>query len=249
MNKQPIDVFWELYGDLPQQGPGSEEATLRALQLDPELVKAVNILDVGCGSGRQTLTLARCTDSQITAVDTHQPFLDELTRLAENAGLADRVVTVNQSMTELDFAPGYFDLIWSEGAIYIMGFRTGLKSWQHLLKPGGVVAVTELTWLTENHNAELSQFWKSEYPAMSSIAENLASIEELGYELLGHFSLPTSAWSNYYLPVGARIHKLTEKYAHDREAMKVLDASQLEIDMFEKYSDDYGYVFYMMRLP
>lgn len=31
------------------------------------------------------------------------------------------------SMFEMDFEPESFDLIWSEGSIYIAGFQTGLK--------------------------------------------------------------------------------------------------------------------------
>ena len=28
-----------------------------------------------------------------------------------------------------------------------MGFEAGLRAWEPLLKPGGYIAVTELTWL------------------------------------------------------------------------------------------------------
>ena len=74
----------------------------------------------------------------------HQPFLDELARRAADAGVSERVKTVGASMFDLAFDM-HFDLIWSEGAIYIMGFSEGLRAWRPLLKPAGYVAVTELS--------------------------------------------------------------------------------------------------------
>ena len=44
---------------LPQQGPGSDASTLRALRMLGELPDAPRVLDLGCGPGRQTLALAR----------------------------------------------------------------------------------------------------------------------------------------------------------------------------------------------
>ncbi|MGE5484827.1 MAG: hypothetical protein ACM3X4_07420 [Ignavibacteriales bacterium] len=49
------------------------------------------------------------------------------------------------SMLQLSFPPESFDLIWSEGAIYIMGFGNGLTAWKPLLRRGGYVVVSELS--------------------------------------------------------------------------------------------------------
>src|SRR5262249_4216119 len=95
----------------------------------------------------QTLVLARETAGHVTGVDQHQPFLDELNRRAAREGLAERIATVNASMSALDFPDADFDLIWSEGAIYVMGFAEGLRAWKRLLKRDGVIAVTEISWL------------------------------------------------------------------------------------------------------
>jgi len=42
---------------------------------------------------------------------------------------------------------------------------------------------------------------------------------------------------------------LRDKYRDDVEAIQLLDESQLEIDLYRKYSDWYGYVFYIMQKP
>ena len=121
-----MSIFRELTEGLPRQAPGSAAATLRALGLVRGLPTSPRILDVGCGPGAQTIELARATNGWIVAVDIRQRFLDELTERAAAAGVLPQVTTINTSMFDMDFADASFDLIWSEGAIYIQGFAAGL---------------------------------------------------------------------------------------------------------------------------
>ena len=41
---------------------------------------------------------------------------------------------------------------------------------------------------------------------------------------------------------------MKRKYKDDKEALHILAATELEIEMFRKYSDYYGYVFYIMQV-
>lgn len=172
------ELFWEIHSDLPREGPGDNGSTRRAFQTLQDLHSLPvhpQIADMGCGPGMQTLELARISGGAIHALDTHQPFLDELNRRAAAAGLADRITTLNVSMAESPFEPASLDLIWSEGAIYIIGFAAGLRRWRPLLKPGGCVAVTELSWLKPAAPEQARAFWADGYPGMCSVAENLAA--------------------------------------------------------------------------
>jgi SAM-dependent methyltransferase len=244
-----MDIFWEIHSGLPQEAPGSDEATAKALSLIADLPRAPKILDVGCGPGRQTITLAKQTEGQIFAVDTHQPFLDELLRRAASHGVGHRVTAVNRSMTDMAFDNDSFDLIWSEGAIYIMGFHKGLREWRRFLKPGGFMAVTELSWLIDDPPAEARNFWAISYPDMKTREENIALAETAGYIPIGDFTLPDSAWwDGYYGPLGDRVASLYEKYAGRPEMIAALKAELAEIHLFKKYSYAYGYVFYILRL-
>ncbi|MFP4120539.1 MAG: class I SAM-dependent methyltransferase [Coleofasciculus sp.] len=145
-----MNIFFEIHQNLPREAPGDNASTRKAFSLLTNVPPQPKILDIGCGPGMQTIELAKLTDGQITAVDTHQPFLDELQRRALAEGVSDNINPVNQSMLSLDFVPHIFDILWSEGAIYIMGFETGLKSWRTLLKTGGYLVVSELCWLQQN---------------------------------------------------------------------------------------------------
>ena len=240
-------IFWAIHSDLPREGPGDDESTLRAFAMLKDLPTSPKILDIACGAGPQTLALARNTQAVITAVDNHQPFLDGLARRAAKSGMADKIRVQNMSMFELSF-PEQFDVLWSEGAIYIIGFEEGLRAWRPLLKRSGYVAVTEISWLKPNPPTDVFEFWQKEYPGMASVDENRERIRRAGYREIGHFTIPESSWwQPYYHPIEVRIAGLREKYRDNAEAQSILDGHADEVEMFRKYPAWYGYVFYVVQ--
>lgn len=241
-------MFFEVHRDMPRQGPGSDDSTLRALRLAGPLPQTPDILDIGCGPGAQTLCLARATGGLVTAVDTHQPFLDDLAARAAEAGLSEKIIPRNQSMCELADPDGSYDVVWSEGAVYNMGFEAGARAWRRLLRAGGVIGLSEAVWLTDTPPAEARAFWESEYPAITSVGENLALLARSGYQVLGHFILPASDWMDgYYLPIRARLAVLRPLHAGNPGAEEVFALEEREIRMFEEHGASYGYAFFVAR--
>ena len=249
-----MNLFWELHQELPREGPGDNASTRKAYSLLKNLSTQPRILDIGCGPGMQTIELAKISGGSIVGIDTHQPFLDDLIQKVNEAGLSDQVTAMNLSMFDLDagkdnpFQPGAFDVLWSEGAIYIRGFGAGLSAWRYLLKSGGYVAVTELSWIKPNPPEEIQSYWKAEYPGAQTVEANLQTIQETGYREIGHFILPETSWyESYYDPLERRIALLAEKYQHDPEAQAFLRDCQREISLYRNFSEWYGYVFYVMQ--
>ena len=114
-----MDKFLEIYGTLPRAGPGSNELTRRAFRMMEALPSSPRILDVGCGPGMQTIELLRLSDGTVVALDLLPQMLERLEAEADAAGVSDRLVTLEQDMKEMTFPPSSFDVIWSEGAIYL----------------------------------------------------------------------------------------------------------------------------------
>lgn len=242
-----FELFLEVYGTLPRAGPGGDEHTLRALALVPGIPR--DVLDVGCGPGAQTSCLARALpQARILAVDLLAEMVDETNRRLAAAGLAERAQAAMGDMAQLPVRTGSQDLIWCEGAIYFMGVAEALRTWRPLLRRGGTVAFTEPLWLTGAPPEEVRTWWVSEYPAMSDDGRIRAQIDVAGYRAVESFTLPASAWwDEYYQPMQARLSALQARLPEDPAAVEVVRSAQVEIDMFQRFSEHYSYAFYVVQ--
>ena len=238
----------ELFSGLPRQGPGSTASTLQALGLVPGVGPQTRVLDVGCGTGAQTLVLAQHSPAHIVAVDIHPPFIDELNHTARELGIAHRLQARVADMRQLDFANDAFDLIWSEGAIYHMGVEAGLRDWCRLLRRNGHVALTQLCRQKSGPPAECAEFWNRGYPAIRDTSTLQGAIEACGYETVGHFPLPASAWwDDYYRPLQDNVTTFRRRHQDAPDAQEPADRCQREIDIWHAHSEFYGYEFFVLR--
>ncbi len=245
-----MDYFYEVFLGMPRAGPGDSQSTRKAFGFMKNLPATPWILDIGCGQGMQTIELARLTKGTITALDSYQPFLDILMKNAQKAGVEKRILPKNQSMLEMGFEKNSFDVIWSEGALYIMGFQNGLRKCHELLKKQGYLAVTEAVLFTTAIPTPLQQFWDKMYPVIQDVPKNIALIQSEGFRLVGHFPLPKSSWTDaYYIPMQNSINHLKEKYHDTPAALKVFSECEEEIKMYDQYSDYFGYEFFIMQRP
>jgi ubiquinone/menaquinone biosynthesis C-methylase UbiE len=242
-------LFFEIFtSELPRQGPGDAASTLKALALVPGIGPATRVLDVGCGTGPQTLVLAQHCNARIVAVDTHEPFVTELARQARNLGVGTRVDSRVGDMRRLDYSAGSFDLIWCEGAIYIMGFEAALRDWRRLLGHGGHLVVSEVCWTQPNQPPECAAFWAREYPAIRDVPTMLKTIEQYEYETIDHFTLPPfSWWQDFYRPLQRSVTTFRERHRDEPDALALADQIQCEIDIWHAYSEFYSYEFFVMR--
>lgn len=241
-------LFFELFSALPRQGPGDAASTLRALASVPIITPDTRVLDLGCGTGLQTRILAENSPGRIVGIDNHPPFVNEFNHHAKKLGMADRLEARVGDITQLDLPAGSFDLIWSEGAIYLIGFEKGLRDWRRLLSPGGCVAVTEACWTKPNPPPECAAFWKREYPSMRDAPALLAIIDECGYDPVDHFTLPPSSWwHDYYRPLQQNIIEFRERHQEESDAQELANQVQREIDVWRTYFEYYSYEFFVMR--
>jgi len=242
-----MDYFIALYGSLPRGGPGDNASTRRAFDMMKHLPPRPRILDVGCGPGMQTVELLRLCQGTVVALDLFPQMIARVREAAEQARVGDRLETVQADMHDMAFEPGSFDVVWSEGAIYFLGFEAGLAKVKDLVKPGGYVAVSESVWLQPDPPAEAMEFWKG-YPEIDFVDRKLEIIAKLGYEPIGHFVLPASSWSElYYEPLAARIAEFEPRWRGTAEAEDVLAEARKEIAVFGRCSRYFSYAFFVMR--
>ena len=242
------EAFFAVHNGLPREGPGNRESTRRALELVGELPARPRVLDLGCGPGLQTLHLAELLPSAtIEAIDLHGPFIEHLRGEIERLGLGDRMHAQQANMASPPFEKGSFDLLWCEGAAYILGFEKALTQWRELLTEGGALAATEAVWLRSDPPKRVRACWE-EYPDLVDLEASRERVRAAGYRLVGDFVLPPEAWTElYYDPMEERLRELAPRYEGQVEAQLVLDECQEEIDVFRQFSDYYSYAFFVCR--
>jgi ubiquinone/menaquinone biosynthesis C-methylase UbiE len=200
--------------------------TRKAFKMLPEIKDPV-ILDIGCGTGVTTLELARLSGGRVVGIDIDQAALDILKEKIEQAGLASRIKTVHSSMTDMQFRDNSFDIVWCEGAIFVVGFDEALRSWRRLLRPKGFLVM---------------------HARMVDVEKRIDSIPTHGYSLLNTFKVPKEAWwDDYYGPMENLVEGLRHKYQNYPDALALLDKVQKEVDEFKSNPEYHGSVFYVMQ--
>jgi len=240
-----IRALIELHRGLARQGPGDIAFSGDLLTtLLPLLPPQPRIADLGCGSGELALMLAQRLHGPVLAVDMASDFLDELRLRAAASGLADRVTAIQADMGALEWPAASIDLLWSEGAAYNLGFEEALRCWRPLLADGGIAVVSEMSWFTDHPHPDARTYWQSAYPGMADEAENRARATRAGYRVLDTRRLPSQAWwNNYYGPLGQRVEALQNR----PDLQEAIQETRQEMALFDRFSDDYGYAFYVLQ--
>lgn len=244
-----LQLLIDLHKNAIRQGPGGVEETQTALSLAGiDRAAPLRIADIGCGTGASTLTLARLLNARITAVDFLQEFLDVLEHRAKAEGLSGKIEPLCCSMDCLPFENEALDVIWSEGAIYNIGFEKGLMDWRRYLKPGGLLVASEISWITHTRPSEIQKHWESEYPEIDLASTKMGILENNGYSPIGYFLLPEHCWlDNYYRPLQNSFQDFLERNGNSVEARAIVEAETREIQLYEDYKSYYNYGVYIAR--
>jgi hypothetical protein len=184
--------------------------------------------------------------SNVRAVDFSREFLDELIHRAKQHGLEDLVEAIECDMGHLDWKPESIDLLWSEGAAYNLTFKGALDAWRPLMAPNGMAVISELNYFTNEVSEPLRAYWQNAYPTIGTEAENSKYAEASGFKLLGIYRLPAKAWwDNYYDPLREKMNLFRD--STETIMQSVIKDTEEEMNLFEKYGDQYGYSFYIME--
>ena len=190
--------------------------SIKAFRMIPDMDRP-RILDIGCGSGVSTIELAKLHNGIVTGIDIDQSVLDRFTMKIEEAGLSDRVRAVNCSLFDIAYPDESFDIVWSEGSIYVIGFKQGLQEWRRFLKPDGYMMIHD-----EKGNVE----------------QKLEQVSECGYELLDYFILEKEIWlAEYFAPLQRLINDAEKKYGMSSDIRGEIQNARQEIEWFNEYPE------------
>ncbi len=240
------DLLCETHIGLERQGPGSAEMTVKALSFLGPLDTNARVMDLGCGTGGQTMVLAQHIVGSIVGVDYFPDFVRVFNDQAQKLNLQDRVHAIVGTMENLPFQHEAFDLIWSEGAIDNIGFENGLRYWRDYLKKDGHIAVTTASWFADERPAEIEKWWLDAVPDMDTITHDISVMQKAGYAFVAAFALPEKCWTeDYFVPREAAGKVLLEKYPGNPAVEEYVRNDRYEAELYEKYKQYYGYVFYI----
>ncbi|MDG6224072.1 MAG: class I SAM-dependent methyltransferase [Candidatus Thermoplasmatota archaeon] len=185
------------------------EYTRRAFSYVPHM-DSPRILDVGCGSGVPTMELARLCDGTIDSIDLDGRALELLRRKVAEAGLVHRITIIQGSIDDMVFPEGSYDIIWSEGTVFVMGFQRSIREWGRFLRKGGVLVV---------HDEDRDRGAK------------IASAIDAGYLILGLIELSEDIWyESYFLKIERLLIDIMEMRPSDPELIEEMEKDRLEID-------------------
>jgi len=239
----------DLHKRAKRQGPGGDVETRKAIDLamlDPSA--PLKVADIGCGTGASTIQLARLLNAKITAIDFLPEFIEVLKGKAENEGLSKKINPLVCSMENLQFDDEEYDVIWSEGAIYNIGFEKGINDWRRFLKLGGLLVVSEITWTTSDRPSEIQKYWEAEYPGIDTASSKINILEKNGYSPVAYFVLPECCWlENYYRPLQNSFAEFIVRNANNENAQAIVEAEKKEISLYEKFKKHYSYGVYIAR--
>ncbi len=241
-------LICEYFSSIERQGPGSADITIKALSFIDNLKEGSKIADIGCGTGGQTIVIAKNCKGNITAIDLFPDFIDILNKNVQKQNLQNRVNGIVGSMDNLPFEKEEFDLIWSEGAIYNIGFVRGITEWKKYLKQGGYIAVTEASWFTEERPKEIHDFWINAYPEIDSISNKVSQIQQAGYLPVAIFIIPEYCWTKNFFEPQLKIQEdFLNKHLDNPYVKEFVDYMKHEAVLYSKYKEYYGYVFYIFK--
>jgi hypothetical protein len=153
-------------------------------------------------------------------------------------------------MDGLPFEEGQFDLIWSEGAIFIVGFEKGLALWRKFCRKGGYIVVSNAALFEDTAPEEVLRFWEDAGDPLDTEAEMREQVRRAGLRLVTTFRLPEAGWLEYYFkPLIARVTELEKTHGSAPACAPLLAFCRHEAEMYAKYKRYYGYTFFIMQNP
>jgi ubiquinone/menaquinone biosynthesis C-methylase UbiE len=173
------------------------------------------------------MELARLGQGEVIGIDIDQRALAKLNRKIKEAGFSNQVQAVNCSILNMSFPDESFDIIWSEGSIFVIGFEKGIWEWKRFIRQDGFMVI---------------------HDEKGNIEEKLEQISKCGYKLLGYFVLSEDTWrAEYFAPLEKLVAKAQTIHTDDPQAPEELNQARRELEMFRNNPERNNSVYFVIQ--
>lgn len=160
------------------------------------------LVEIAFGKGEAACTLAGRFGCRVLAVDRYPPFIAYTAAKVRSRGLTDLVALLRADGRRLPLPDASFDAGYCIGAPSIVGLEDCLRELRRVLRPGGVVAVSDVVWREKPQRPLGEEWgWVADQQPQISPEEYAAVIESCGLAVEQTLIHPRSAWDQYHAPM------------------------------------------------
>ena len=146
---------------------GGVRATDELMELC-HIKKGSYVLEVGCGVGLTTAYLAK-KGCKVVGIDLSEKMIEKAREKAKRKGLEDKIEFLVADAQKLPFKDNTFDAVISESVyVFIPDRKKAMKEFNRVIKKGGYVGITEVSWIKEpppELRKQIRDFVQSDIPS------------------------------------------------------------------------------------
>lgn len=170
------------------------------------LPPSAQVLEVGCGTGSMTRSLARRGDfaGKAFGIDQSPPFIQAAIRFAQEEGVGNRVDFRVGDAHRLDFSSGTFDAVIAHTVIsHVTEPATVIREMARVVRPGGTVAIFDGDYASLTYAFPDQEFGRQMDGALVRATFNNPLVMRDLPRLLAVLGLTlTAAWGDVVVEIG-----------------------------------------------
>ncbi|MBD3421329.1 MAG: methyltransferase domain-containing protein [Chitinivibrionales bacterium] len=208
--------------------PAGREFTLAAGRF-AGINPASTVLDIGCGYGDGSCTIASEFRCKVTAIDESADNIDFAKKLSVERGVSHLITFMHKDANAVAFGGASFELILAEGGVLSsISRKDGLAKAAEWLESRGRLAFSDLIFLSSTAPHEVKKVFDDDAYHYESEESYRKLIDDAGFSIQFLSLVPQSGWDNYYAHMAKRLEDNKGFFADP----KVKLAFHREIDVF-----------------
>lgn len=224
-----------IIGQMDRSTAGSEDTARKVLQMCGGK-KPQNVLFFGDDIFTPQL-IAKGTGAKVLATFGDERRVNE----AAKAGLDARQVGAYEMMT----TDGGWEMVWYNGLSEPDGVTRRLEQLHNGLAAGGSAVYRTLCWLIDP-SPDTKSYVERRFGRPVHLDEVLRKAKEQGFATEDFYIAPKSDWKqNFYDPMSELVRRL--EGAGDDETAAGIGEINKEIHMFDLHSEEYSFVYYILK--